>query len=129
MISWVSDNQQREVGKLGKEVELEEDQVLCRRLAPLVLCSEPALEWMGDHTLTLLLVRLVGWREVGLFLRFLATKKDEKSETGVGSSAGGGPGISHQQSHRPQVKVDCRDDSVLKCQLKQLERSKSLMVL
>jgi hypothetical protein len=65
MIPRVSEDQRREVRKMGKEVELEEDQVLRRRLAPLVLRSEPALEWMGDHTLTLLLVCLVGWRKVG----------------------------------------------------------------
>jgi hypothetical protein len=48
MISQVSSNQQ-EVGKPGKEVELEEDQVPPRRLAQLVLCSEPALEWTQEH--------------------------------------------------------------------------------
>jgi hypothetical protein len=47
-------------------------------------------------------------------------------KAGERSGTRGGPGVSDQQPHRPQVKFDCGDDSVLKCQLKQLERSKEL---
>jgi hypothetical protein len=65
MISQVSSNQRREVRKMGKEVEVEEDQVPSSSLAQLVLCSEPALESTQDHPPTLFLFGLEWWRKVG----------------------------------------------------------------
>jgi hypothetical protein len=58
-------NHENQVGKPGKEVELEENQVPPRRLAQLVLCSETAMEWTKEHRPTPLLFGLEWLRKVG----------------------------------------------------------------
>jgi hypothetical protein len=65
MISWISNDQQGEVVKLGKEVVAEEDQVPPSSLVPLVICAETVLEWTQKPPPTFLLFGLEWWRKVG----------------------------------------------------------------
>jgi hypothetical protein len=50
---------------MGKEVEVEEDQVPPSNFAQLVTCAESALEWTQEPPPALLLFGLEWWRKVG----------------------------------------------------------------